>query len=120
MARTLWLNPPYSYPHIEEWMGKIVTEVTAGRVREAIMVTNNATDTDWFKQGFSICDALCFTHGRIKFVDALPHRGEIERHGSKPLFVGRRRRRSRRRSPQGVLPAAPPTQAVGRNPRPSL
>jgi phage N-6-adenine-methyltransferase len=67
----VWLNPPYKQPDINLFMKKMVEEVACGRVSEAIMLTNSSTDTEWFHLGFSVCSAICFTRGRIKFVD--PH-----------------------------------------------
>jgi hypothetical protein len=34
------------------------------------MLTHNYTDTSWFHKACEIADAICFTRGRIKFVDA--------------------------------------------------
>jgi DNA N-6-adenine-methyltransferase (Dam) len=70
----VWLNPPYRQPYIAEFVAKIVGEVEAGRVTEAIMLTHNYTDTEWFHRGFAACSAICFTRGRVKFVDV---NGEI-------------------------------------------
>lgn len=64
----VWLNPPYAQPAIQHFAEKIVQEVTAGRVVEAIMLTHNYTDTAWFHLASSAASALCFTRGRIGFV----------------------------------------------------
>jgi phage N-6-adenine-methyltransferase len=63
----IWLNPPYSQPLIEQFTSKLVAEFKAGHVTEAIMLVNNATDTAWFHEAESVCAAICFTKGRIKF-----------------------------------------------------
>jgi phage N-6-adenine-methyltransferase len=66
----VWLNPPYSQPaDIYVWVSKLVTEVRAGRVSAAIMLTHNCTDTAWFHEAASVANAICFTRGRIKFID---------------------------------------------------
>lgn len=65
----VWLNPPYSQPDIWNFSEKIVEEVSSGRVSEAIMLTHNYTDTAWFHLAESIAAAICFTRGRVKFVD---------------------------------------------------
>jgi ParB family chromosome partitioning protein len=69
----VWLNPPFSQPDIFifNFMKKMVDEVGAGRVHQAIMLTHNSADTEWFQLGFKHANAICFTAGRIKFVD--PH-----------------------------------------------
>jgi phage N-6-adenine-methyltransferase len=63
----VWLNPPYMQPHIAKFMAKMVDEVSAGRTVEAIMLTHNYTDTEWFHAGARFCSAICFTRGRVKF-----------------------------------------------------
>lgn len=64
----VWLNPPYAQPAIHQFADKMVAEVSAGRVSEAIMLTHNYTDTAWFHLAESVADAVCFTRGRIRFV----------------------------------------------------
>jgi phage N-6-adenine-methyltransferase len=65
----VWLNPPYAQPHIANFVSKMVEECASGRVSEAIMLTHNYTDTEWFHNGMSGCAAICFTRGRIKFIN---------------------------------------------------
>ena len=43
-------------------------EYTAGRVTEAVMLTNNSADTKWFQKAAAHARVLCFTRGRISFV----------------------------------------------------
>lgn len=59
----MWLNPPYS-SIIAEFINK-----TCNSDVEAIVLTNNSTDTKWFAQAANNCDAICFTYGRINFYD---------------------------------------------------
>jgi ParB family chromosome partitioning protein len=66
----IWLNPPYSKPLIKQFVAKLVSDFCASRVTEAILLTHNYTDTAWFHVAACACSALCFTRGRIKFVDA--------------------------------------------------
>jgi len=66
----VWLNPPYSQPHIARFVDKLLAEVAAGRATEAILLTHNYTDTGWFHAAAKKCAAICFTRGRIKFVNA--------------------------------------------------
>lgn len=63
----VWLNPPYAQPAIAHFVEKMVAEVSAGRVTEAVMLTHNYTDTAWFHLAASIASAICFTRGRIGF-----------------------------------------------------
>lgn len=66
----VWLNPPYAQPAIAHFVSKLVTERRAGRVTAALMLTHNYTDTAWFHEAAAACDAICFTRGRVRFVDA--------------------------------------------------
>jgi phage N-6-adenine-methyltransferase len=65
----VWLNPPYRQPEISNFAQKTVDEVKAGNVSQAIMLTNNCTDTEWFHLLAGNCVAICFKRGRIKFIN---------------------------------------------------
>ena len=65
----VWLNPPYSQPHIADFVAKLVEEYMAENINAAIMLTHNYTDTTWFHQAAHAADAICFTRGRIRFYD---------------------------------------------------
>ena len=60
----VWLNPPH-----HRFVNKLVTELATGRIKQAIMLTNNSTDTDWFQEAVSACQAVCFVKGRINFLE---------------------------------------------------
>jgi ParB family chromosome partitioning protein len=64
----VWLNPPYHRELGPRFVNKLVTELATGRIKQAIMLTNNSTDTDWFQEAVSACQAVCFVKGRIKFL----------------------------------------------------
>lgn len=63
----VWLNPPYHRELAPKFIDKLVAEIAAGRVDEAIVLTNNSTDTQWFRAAADVCDAICFVTGRIRF-----------------------------------------------------
>ncbi len=65
----VWLNPPYAQPLIAQFVAKMCSERCSGRVTAAIMLTHNYTDTAWFHEAEAVADAICFTRGRIPFVD---------------------------------------------------
>ncbi len=65
----VFLNPPYTHPELPEFVGKMVAEYRSGRVPAAIMLTHNYTDTGWFHLAVGACVAVCFTKGRVKFLD---------------------------------------------------
>jgi phage N-6-adenine-methyltransferase len=65
----VWLNPPYTQPLIADFVAKMLAEIANGNVTEAIMLTHNYTDTEWFRSAVRVAAAICFTHGRVRFVD---------------------------------------------------
>jgi len=63
----VWLNPPYSAGLVREFVGKLGREYDSGNVRAAIVLVNNATETQWFRMLVEIASAICFPTGRIKY-----------------------------------------------------
>ena len=68
-AGRVWMNPPYAQPWIMRFCEKLTAEADAGRVTEALALTHNYTDTAWFHLIASKAAAVCFTRGRIGFLD---------------------------------------------------
>jgi phage N-6-adenine-methyltransferase len=66
----IFLNPPYSFPAIERFIDKLLDELRAGRVTEAVVLTNDFSDTAWFHKAALSATAICFTKGRIVFESA--------------------------------------------------
>lgn len=67
----VWLNPPYSRELIGRFIKKLAEEIHNKHVKAAIVLTHNYTDTEWFHQAVAIATAICFTRGRVRFVDDL-------------------------------------------------
>jgi phage N-6-adenine-methyltransferase len=63
----VWLNPPYSSDLIVKFIYKLVEEYNAGHVKQAIVLTNNATETTWFNSLIRIATAVVFPKSRVKF-----------------------------------------------------
>jgi phage N-6-adenine-methyltransferase len=70
----VWLNPPYNQPAIEQFIDKLIEETAAARTTQAILLTHNSTDTAWFHKAANASAAICFTRGRIAFVDTAGER----------------------------------------------
>ena len=66
----VFLNPPYNYPLVAEFIRKLISEHDAKRVTTAVLLTNNNTDTRWWHEAASGAAAVCFTLGRINFYKA--------------------------------------------------
>jgi phage N-6-adenine-methyltransferase len=63
----VWMNPPYSNPEVQQFAEKVIAEYRAGRVTEAIVLTNNSADTGWHRAMQDACTRMCTTTGRIRF-----------------------------------------------------
>lgn len=86
----VWLNPPYSQPEIVDFCAKLVAEIESGRVRQAITLTNNATETAWFRVLAEQCTAVCFPSSRIRFLDAQGHANGAPLQGQALMYFGDR------------------------------
>jgi hypothetical protein len=89
----IWLNPPYHRKLLPLFIDKLVAELAVGRAKQAIMLTNNSTDTDWFRVAIGSCQAVCFTQGRIAFLmeDGVTALNPTQ--GQAIFYFGRRLRR---------------------------
>src|SRR5262245_48010266 len=67
-AGRIWLNAPYSAPLHSGFIEKLIAERAAERVTEAIALTLNSNDANWYQQAAAACNALCLPRGRIKFI----------------------------------------------------
>lgn len=65
----VWLNPPYASELIGKFCLKLCRHFSSGQVTEAIVLVNNATETQWFQDSAVFAKAFCFPRGRIKFLD---------------------------------------------------
>jgi hypothetical protein len=64
------MNPPFAHPAIEHFIDKLLAELAAGRVSEAVTLTNSSSDTCWFHKAADAAAALCLTKGRIRFASS--------------------------------------------------
>ncbi len=62
----VWLNPPYASGLVERFTNKLIVEYLAERTTEAIVLTNNATETGWF-QRLGMAQAVAFPKGRLAY-----------------------------------------------------
>lgn len=85
----VWLNPPYSKDLIGKFCEKLLSECDSGNVEQAILLVNNATDTQWFHDVIEIASAACFVKGRISFLDetGVPKNKPLQ--GQMFLYIGR-------------------------------
>lgn len=60
----VYMNPPYGR-QIGKWIAKLLEEVKAGRVEQAVCLLPSRTDTRWMRLLESY--ARCYIYGRLKF-----------------------------------------------------
>jgi len=85
----VFLNPPYKYPLVEEFIDKLLAEYRAKKITAAILLTNNNTDTKWWHNAMRIAAAICFTAGRINFYK-VDGSGSLPTNGQNFFYFGKR------------------------------
>jgi len=63
----VWCNPPYSKELCGSFVEKLVDEYSMHNVTEALLLVNNATETQWFQMAARVSTAICFPEKRVKF-----------------------------------------------------
>lgn len=61
----VWLNPPYASDLIGKFIDKLVSEKK--NYNQAVVLVNNATETEWFNKIVSISSMVCFPKSRVRF-----------------------------------------------------
>jgi ParB family chromosome partitioning protein len=87
----LWMNPPYSSELVGKFIEKLAASVESGKVTEALVLVNNATETRWFARLASVSAALCFPVGRVKFWH--PRKVATPLQGQAVAYIGKHRAR---------------------------
>lgn len=64
----IWLNPPYSSELINKFVDKFINSLE--KINQAIILVNNATETEWFNKLVRHSKAVCFPVGRVRFYGA--------------------------------------------------
>jgi len=66
----VFCNPPYNFPNVEMFSEKMVDSYKSGKIKQGILLTHSSTDTRWWHIAFMSSSAICFTLGRINFLNA--------------------------------------------------
>ena len=85
----VWLNPPYSKDLIGLFVTKVLTEFETGGIQQAVILTNNDTDTGWFHSLANTAQIVCFTKGRVRFTSPV-NASNSPRQGHTFFYLGNR------------------------------
>lgn len=80
---TVWLNMPYSMPLVDLFSQKVLEEIDNGNCTAAIVLTNNATETGWYKR-LALRLPQANSRQRIQFVH--PERGSGRNRQAQTFF----------------------------------
>jgi hypothetical protein len=84
----VWLNPPYGSGIIEPFIKRLVGDFADGKIAQAVVLTNNATETQWFQLLLSRASAVCFPSGRIEFLDGTGTPANVPLQGQAFCYFG--------------------------------
>jgi len=84
----IWMNPPYSQPLIAKFCDLLVDKYLKKEIKQACVLVNNATETNFYQRMLRTCDAVCFIKGRIKFIDKNGNASGAPLQGQTILYFG--------------------------------
>lgn len=87
----VWLNPPYAATVMSAYVKHLVEQYAAGAFRQAIFLTHNNLDTEWWIRAYQSGGIMCSTKGRIRFYDAFGE-SNSPTHGHTFIYFGKRRK----------------------------
>jgi ParB family chromosome partitioning protein len=65
----VWMNPPYAQPLIGSFAEAISSKFASSEIKQAVVLVNNATETQWFQRMAGVASAVCFPKTRVRFLD---------------------------------------------------
>jgi len=84
----VWMNPPYGQPLIFDFCEAVSAKYENGEIKQACVLVNNATETTWFQRMLDSASSVCFTRGRIKFIDTEGNASGAPLQGQAILYFG--------------------------------
>jgi len=85
----VWLNPPYAQPLVDKFSKVLASKYKAGEIKQACVLVNNATDTEWLQRIMRLCTAMCFIKGRVKFLDTNGEASGAPLQGQVIVYLGK-------------------------------
>ena len=79
-AGRVWLNPPFAATLVTAFVTRLIDHIESGRVTQAVLLTNNSTDTIWWQAAAAHALAVCLPAGRMRFL-----RPDLQPVGGSPL-----------------------------------
>ena len=89
-GKRVWMNPPYAQPLCSLFIDSLVERYQRDEIEEAIVLVNNATETEWFRKLVSQAAAVVFVAGRVRFLDASNEPRNTPLQGQAVLYFGHR------------------------------
>ncbi len=84
----VWMNPPYSQPLVTEFCDLLVEKLLTNGIKQACVLVNNATETNFYQNMLRHCQAVCFIKGRVKFIDKKGNSTGVPLQGQTVLYFG--------------------------------
>jgi ParB family chromosome partitioning protein len=84
----VFMNPPYAQPLIANFAKAVACKFLNKEITEAIVLVNNATETEWFNEMIQHASAVCFPTGRIRFVNKEGKPGGAPLQGQAVIYFG--------------------------------
>lgn len=85
----VWMNPPYSQPLITQFANLLVEKYLSGEIKQACVLVNNATETNFYQNMMHACSVICFIKGRVKFIDVNGKESGAPLQGQTVLYFGK-------------------------------
>lgn len=85
----VWMNPPYSQPLISQFSTRLVEDYAKQDIKQACVLVNNATETNWYQRMIKACSVVCFLKGRVKFIDKHGKESGTPLQGQTILYFGK-------------------------------
>ena len=85
----VWMNPPYAQPLTRQFAEAVASKFASGEIKQAVVLVNNATETEWFRIMAAQANAICFPANRIRFVDKNGNLSGSPLQGQAVLYMGK-------------------------------